>query len=57
MKKNKKKPWEELKDNRCPNCGSVLTIDLFTKKLLGCSCGFEIVTKTKNLLVKRDKRA
>lgn len=53
--KQKHKTWNELKDDRCPKCKSILTKDMFTGEALGCSCGFIITTKTKDLLVERDK--
>lgn len=54
MKKVKKKPWDELKQELCPRCGGILTADLFEQGLLGCSCSFEIKKDTKDILVNRD---
>lgn len=53
--KQKHKTWKELKDDKCPKCKSLMMTDMFTGEALGCSCGFVITAKTKNLLVKRDK--
>lgn len=53
MKKIKKKPWDELSEDRCPKCGSGLMKDLFGEKKLGCACSFEIQEDTKELLVTR----
>ncbi len=53
-KKQKYKTWIELQDNKCPKCKADLQDGMFGE-ITGCSCGFIIDKKTKDLLVKRDK--
>ncbi len=52
--KPKHKTWRELQDNRCPKCKAELQQGMFGD-IIGCSCGFVIDKKTKDLLVNRDK--
>lgn len=54
MRKQKKSTWHELADDKCPNCKGGLMKDLFTGGFVGCSCGFNLDVKTKDLLVNRD---
>ena len=54
--KKQKKPWSELKENKCPRCGSGLTSDLFGNNLLGCSCSFDITKEAKDTLTQRDEQ-
>lgn len=54
MKKNKKKSWHELKNDKCPKCKQTLMDDLFGIGTVGCACSFQIQGDVKNLLVERD---
>lgn len=54
MKKKKYRTWQELQENKCPKCNNDLQEGMFNE-IEGCSCGFVIEKKTKELLVNRDK--
>ena len=54
MKKQKKKTWHSLKEEKCPKCGATLMRDLYGNGLVGCACGFVLEENVKNIIVKRD---
>ena len=54
MRKQKKKTWHQLKDDKCPKCNGTLMRDLYGDGLVGCSCGFVLEEHTKDILVERD---
>jgi len=55
VRKQKKKTWASLKEEKCPKCSAVLMNDLFGKGQIGCACGFNIESHVKDILTERDK--
>lgn len=51
--KDKTRPWDELKEEKCPKCKQVMTQNMFYEELYICSCGFSLEKQTKELLVNR----
>jgi len=53
-RKPKKKSWHQLREEKCPKCGATLMRDLFGEGYIGCSCGFNLNSEVKNILIARD---
>lgn len=56
MRKEKKKTWHTLKDEKCPQCSAPLTKGMFDIDYIQCgnACGFIVKDDVKKLLVNRD---